>query len=147
MAAALDARMLSARKEERVVASKIFAAPKVEVADKAQVLADLRAALYASKICSYAQGLCLIKTASDQLKWDVDLSECARLWMGGCIIRAKLLDSIQLAFSKTPTLPNLMIDPGFASEIIKAEASWRRIVALSATSGISCPSRRFADVL
>jgi 6-phosphogluconate dehydrogenase len=132
--------VLSARKEERVAASKIFAPPKIEVTNKDQVIDDLQAALYASKICSYAQGLSLIKGASDEFDWNVDLSECARLWMGGCIIRAKLLDSIQIAFSKNPALPNLMVDPGFAEQIIGAESSWRRMVALCATSGIACPS-------
>mmetsp|Transcript_33147 Transcript_33147/g.78315 ORF Transcript_33147/g.78315 Transcript_33147/m.78315 type:complete len:1013 (+) Transcript_33147:171-3209(+) len=138
--AALDTRVLSSRKEERVAASKIFGPPKIEIADKDQVIADLRAALYASKICSYAQGLSLIKAASDEFSWNVNLAECARLWMGGCIIRAKLLDSIQMAFSENPTLPNLMIDPGFAEQIIGAESPWRRTVALCATSGIACPS-------
>jgi len=140
MAAALDTRMLSARKDERVAASKIFPAPAIEGADKEQVIADLKAALYASKVCSYAQGLSLIKAASDEFKWDVDLSECARLWMGGCIIRAKLLDSIQMAFSKNPGLANLLVDPGFAKQIIERSPGWRRAVALCTTSGIACPS-------
>jgi len=138
--AALNSRVLSSRKKERIAASKIFGPPKIEAVDKDQVISDLRAALYAAKICSYAQGLSLIKAASDEFNWNVDLAECARLWMGGCIIRAKLLDSIQMAFSKNPTLPNLMVDPGFAEEIIGVESSWRRTVALCATSGIACPS-------
>ena len=80
MAAALDARMLSARKEERVEAENVLKAPaEVSAADKAQVIEDLRAGLYCSKICSYAQGLCLIKAASDEYDWNVDLAECARL--------------------------------------------------------------------
>ena len=137
---ALDSRVLSARKEERVAAAKVFEPPKIEAVDKDQVLADLQAALYAAKICSYAQGLSLIKGASDEFGWNVSLAECARLWMGGCIIRAHLLDSIQLAFSMNPKLPNLMVDPGFAEQLIGAESSWRRMVALCATSGIACPS-------
>ena len=140
MAAALDTRMLSARKEERVAASKIFPEPTIEGADKEQVLADLKSALYASKVCSYAQGLSLIKAASDEFKWNVDLSECARLWMGGCIIRAKLLDSIQKAFSENPDLPNLLVDPGFSQQIIERTPGWRRAVALCTSSGIACPS-------
>jgi len=138
--AALDSRVLSSRKIERVAASKIFAPPKIEVTDKDQVIADLQAALYAAKICAYAQGLSLIKVASNEFDWNVDLSECARLWMGGCIIRAKLLDSIHMAFRKNPALPNLMVDPGFAEQLIGAQSSWRRMVALCATSGIACPS-------
>jgi 6-phosphogluconate dehydrogenase len=141
MAAALDTRMLSARKEERVAASKIFSAPAVLTSvDKDQVLDDLKAALYASKICSYAQGLGLIKAASDEFDWKVDLSECARLWMGGCIIRAKLLDSIQKAFSNNPDLANLLVDDGFAKDIIDRTPAWRRTVALCTTNGIACPS-------
>jgi 6-phosphogluconate dehydrogenase len=140
MAASLDTRMLSGRKEERVAASKILAAPTIAPADRAQVIGDLRAALYASKVCSYAQGLSLIKAASDEFNWNVDLSVCARLWMGGCIIRAKLLDGIQMAFSENPSLPNLLVDPGFAAEINDRSLSWRRVVALCITSGIACPS-------
>jgi 6-phosphogluconate dehydrogenase len=141
MAAALDTRMLSARKEERVAASKIFPAPSVdENVDKDQVINDLKAALYSSKVCSYAQGLSLIKAASDEFNWNVDLSECARLWMGGCIIRAKLLGSIQEAFSKNPDLSNLLLDSGFSQELIDRTAAWRRAVTLCITSGIACPS-------
>jgi 6-phosphogluconate dehydrogenase len=140
MAAALDSRMLSARKEERVAASKTFPAPSIEVADKGQVIADLRAALYASKVCSYAQGMSLIKAASDELMWGVSLADCARLWMAGCIIRAKLLDSIQEAFSDNPSLDNLLVNPGFAKEINERSIAWRRVVALCVTSGIACPS-------
>ncbi|KAG7347829.1 6-phosphogluconate dehydrogenase [Nitzschia inconspicua] len=141
MAAALDTRLLSARKEERVAASKIFSSPSVdESIDKARVVDDLKAALYASKICSYAQGLSLIKAASDEFNWNVDLSECARLWMGGCIIRAKLLDSIQQAFSNDPDLDNLLVDSGLSKEIIDRTPAWRRTVALCTTSGIACPS-------
>ena len=81
IAAALDARMLSSRKEEREAAEKILSGPTVEGFDRAHVLDDLRAALYASKICSYAQGLSLIKTASDEHGWGVNLDECARLWV------------------------------------------------------------------
>lgn len=140
MAASLDTRMLSGRKEERVAASKVLHAPPMEAADKAQVIEDLRSALYASKICSYAQGLSLIKAASDEFEWNIDLSECARLWMGGCIIRAKLLDRIQLAFAENPSLPNLLVDPGFAAAINERSMSWRRIVAKCIISGIACPS-------
>jgi 6-phosphogluconate dehydrogenase len=141
MAAALDTRMLSARKEERLAASKIFPAPKVgESVDKDQVISDLKAALYASKVCSYAQGMSLIKSASDEFNWNVDLSECARLWMGGCIIRAKLLGSIQEAFLTKHDLSNLLLDSGFSKEIVDRTAAWRRAVALCITNGIACPS-------
>jgi 6-phosphogluconate dehydrogenase len=140
MAASLDTRMLSGRKDERVAASKVLDAPTIAPVDRAQVIYGLRAALYASKICSYAQGLSLIKAASDEFEWNVDLSECARLWMGGCIIRAKLLDRIQMAFSEDPTLANLLVDPGFAADINERSMSWRRVVALCISSGIACPA-------
>jgi 6-phosphogluconate dehydrogenase len=140
MAASLDSRMLSGRKEEREAASKVLAAPPIPPADKQQVIDDLRAALYASKVCSYAQGLSLIKAASEEFEWNIDLSECARLWMGGCIIRAKLLDGIQIAFSENPGLPNLLVDTGFAAQINERSSAWRRVVALCITSGIACPA-------
>jgi 6-phosphogluconate dehydrogenase len=140
IAASLDTRMLSGRKEERVNASKILLAPPIGEVDKVQVIEDLRAALYASKVTSYAQGLSLIKAASDEFEWEVDLSECARLWMGGCIIRAKLLDRIQMAFAEQPHLPNLLVDSGIASEMNERSLPWRRLVALCMMRGIACPS-------
>lgn len=140
MAAALDVRMLSGRKEEREAASKMFDAPIVQGVHKAQVIADLRAALYASKVCSYAQGLSLIKAASDEHKWGIDVGECARLWTGGCIIRAELLGKIQKAYSEQKDLPNLLVDASFAAELKERATSWRRLVALCVTSGIACPS-------
>jgi 6-phosphogluconate dehydrogenase len=140
MAAALDARMLSARKEEREAASKVFSSPVIESTDKQEVLDGLRAALYASKVCSYAQGLSLIRAASDEHKWDISLAECARLWTGGCIIRAKLLGHIQKAFSKNQDLANLLVDPGFTAELNERSTAWRRTVALCVTSGVPCPA-------
>ncbi|KAL7563073.1 hypothetical protein ACA910_022566 [Epithemia clementina (nom. ined.)] len=142
MAGALDVRMLSARKEERVEAEKILAGPSdvVRNIEKQQVINDLGAALYASKVCSYAQGLSLIRAASEEYKWNVDLSECARLWMGGCIIRAKLLDQIQNAFSVNPNLANLLVDKDFAVELNGRSPAWRRTVSLCVTAGIGCPS-------
>lgn len=140
IAAALEARMLSGRKEEREAASKILNQPAIEPDGRQQVIDDVRAALYASKICSYAQGLSLIRSASDEHKWGVNLGECARLWTGGCIIRAKLLDSIQMAFSKNPELANLMVEESFASQLNDRVLSWRRTVALCITNGIACPA-------
>ncbi len=134
--------MISARKEERVEAEKVLAPPNNVGAapEKQQVLDDLKAALYSSKVCSYAQGLSLIRSASEEYKWNVDLSECARLWTGGCIIRAKVLDRIQKAFKENPALPNLLVDKDFSTELNDRSGAWRRIVALCVTSGIGCPS-------
>jgi 6-phosphogluconate dehydrogenase len=143
ISAALDVRMLSAHKEERVLASNMFdvAAPTpLRNDEKKQLIEDLRAALYCAKICSYAQGLSLIKAASDEYKWNVDLSECARLWTGGCIIRAKLLDGIQAAFSQNRDLANLLVDPSIASEVVARLPGWRRTVAGCVANGIACPA-------
>jgi 6-phosphogluconate dehydrogenase len=140
MAGSLDARMLSARKEERVEAEKVLSGPKISPAEKKQFIDDLGAALYASKVCSYAQGMTLIKTASEDFGWGIDLAMCAKLWMGGCIIRAQLLDGIQLAFANNPSLPNLLVDAGFAKAINERSTAWRRAVSTCLTNGIACPS-------
>lgn len=135
IAAALDARMLSSRKEERVEASKVLEPPTIQKKDRQQLIDDVRAALYCSKICSYAQGLSLIQTASNEHSWSVDLSECARLWTGGCIIRARLLGSIQKAFAAEPKLKNLMMEKTFASALNERVGAWRRVVAECITNG------------
>lgn len=139
--ASLDSRYISGRKDERVAASKILHGPTgAPNVSKPQILEDLRAALYCSKICSYAQGLGIIKAASDANGWDIDLSQCAKMWKGGCIIRAKLLDKIQVAFTNNSNLVNLMVDPGFANELNARQMAWRRIVTLCIAHGIACPS-------
>lgn len=141
IAAALDSRYISGRKEERMKASKVLKGPsEMPSVSKEQIVEDLQAALYAAKVCSYAQGMSLIKAASDKHGWDVDLSECARIWKGGCIIRAKLLDKIQGALAKDSDLVNLMVDPDFASELNVRQMPWRRIVTLGVASGIATPA-------
>jgi 6-phosphogluconate dehydrogenase len=143
MSAALDTRYISALKDERVAASKVLAGPDIASmprVDKAQLVADVRAALYAAKICSYAQGMNLIREAAKQLGWTVDLGECARIWKGGCIIRAKFLDRIKKAYDRNPLLPNLLVDGEFAEEINARQPAWRRVVSLCVASGIACPS-------
>eukprot|EP00562_Extubocellulus_spinifer_P024217 CAMPEP_0178663476 /NCGR_PEP_ID=MMETSP0698-20121128/28845_1 /TAXON_ID=265572 /ORGANISM="Extubocellulus spinifer, Strain CCMP396" /LENGTH=494 /DNA_ID=CAMNT_0020306535 /DNA_START=229 /DNA_END=1713 /DNA_ORIENTATION=- len=141
LAAALDSRYISSRKEERVAASKVLDGPKeTPNVSKFQIIEDLEAALYAAKICSYAQGMGLIKAASDSKDWNIDLSMCAKMWKGGCIIRAKLLDKIQAAFSSNPSLSNLMVDPAFATELNERSMAWRRIITLCVASGVSCPA-------
>lgn len=139
--ASLDSRYISGRKDERLAASKILEGPsEVPNVSKVQILEDLEKALWCSKVCSYAQGISLIKAASDVNGWNVDLSQCAKMWKGGCIIRARLLEKIQEAFAKAPNLSNLMIDPYFAKELNDSQLSWRRIVVLCASSGIACPA-------
>lgn len=141
IASSLDIRYISARKDERIKASKILEGPtEIPHVSKAQIIDDLKAALYASKVASYAQGISLIRTASENNNWGIDVSECARMWKGGCIIRAKLLDKIQAALATDPDLKNLMVDPGFAAELNTRQLAWRRIVTLCIASGIGCPA-------
>jgi len=140
LAAALDARYISSKKEERVEACKILKGPTdTPNANKEQIIEDLQNALFASKICSYAQGLAVIKATSDEKNWDVDLAQCAKMWKGGCIIRARLLEQIQAAFTNDTKLPNLMVAPEVAVELNDRHMSWRRIVTLCVASGIACP--------
>ena len=141
IAASLDSRYLSARKGERVVASEILEGPPdMPPIDNNQLLEDLQAALYCSKVCSYAQGMNIIKAASDKNNWNVDLSLCARMWRGGCIIRAKLLTKISTALTRDKELKNLLIDPTFAEELNARQMAWRRVVTASVAAGITCPA-------
>ncbi|KAJ6926698.1 6-phosphogluconate dehydrogenase [Populus alba x Populus x berolinensis] len=145
IASSLDARFLSGLKEERVEAAKVFKAGGFgdiltgQVVDKKQLIDDVRQALYASKICSYAQGMNLIRAKSMEKGWDLKLGELARIWKGGCIIRAVFLDWIKKAYDRNPDLPNLLVDPEFAKEIIERQSAWRRVVCLAINSGISTP--------
>eukprot|EP00924_Labyrinthula_sp_SR-Ha-C_P015893 snap_masked-scaffold_4-processed-gene-12.28-mRNA-1 protein AED:0.00 eAED:0.00 QI:0/-1/0/1/-1/1/1/0/495 len=141
MAGALDARFISFDKESREkIAPQISGPTKMPEVDKVQLVEDVRRALYASKICSYAQGMNLIRQASDEFDWGVDLGECARIWTGGCIIRAKFLNVIKSAYDADPKLVNLLVDPQFKREISQGQAAWRRVVTLCAASGIPVPS-------
>ena len=108
--------------------------------DKEQLLSDLKKALYCAKVCSYAQGLGIIKAASDKKGWNVDLSLCARMWRGGCIIRAQLLNKISAALERDANLANLLVDPTFASEINERQMAWRRVVSVGVASGIATPA-------
>jgi 6-phosphogluconate dehydrogenase len=135
MHAAVEARCLSAMKEQRVGASKQLAGPAA--GQPMSGLADaVRDALYCSKICSYAQGLDLLATADADKKWGLDLGEIARIWKGGCIIRAKFLRSIQQAYGKQKKLGNLLLDPELGGFLVKNQASWRKVVALAAERGV-----------
>lgn len=141
MAAALDVRLLSARKEEREASSKLFGELEASrEVDKKEVIADLRASFYASRICSYAQGLRLIRAASDEYKWKVDNAEVTRVWCGGCVIRSQLVADIHSALSKDPSNFHLLLCANFAERLKERVSSWRRLVALCVTSGIGCPS-------
>ncbi|CAM9928426.1 unnamed protein product [Pylaiella littoralis] len=141
MAAALDARYMSGRKAEREEAAKILTGPTTfPKVPKEQLVEDMKAALYCSKICSYAQGMNLIKSASEHFEWNVDLGECARIWKGGCIIRAAFLDDIKRAYVRNPDLDNLLVDPDFAAQLMERQAAWRRVVTLCVASGVAAPA-------
>lgn len=139
--AALTARLMSAMKEERVVASEHLSGPNGEIKeDKKRMIEALADALFASKICSYAQGLALIHTASVQYGWGVDIAKCAAIWRGGCIIRSTMLNDISRAFQEKPELPNLLVNPTFSDMLNKAQANWRKVVANAQLSGIPVPA-------
>ncbi|CAM6094964.1 unnamed protein product [Calypogeia fissa] len=145
IAASLDSRFLSGLKEERVAAAEIFKLYGVgdilakKNIDKKQLIDDVRKALYASKICSYAQGMNLIRAKSLEKSWDLNLGELARIWKGGCIIRASFLDRIKAAYDRNPNLASLLVDKEFAKEMVERQAAWRRVVALAIETGISTP--------
>lgn len=141
MSAALDVRYLSARKSERTAAARVLQGPTERpIVHKLQILQDAKDALFCAKVCSYAQGLCVIKAASDQMNWGIDLSECCRIWKGGCIIRAGFLNHLQNAYTTNPSLDNLMMDPMFSAELNRRQDAWRRIVTLCIASGLACPA-------
>ncbi|HSE97615.1 MAG TPA: NADP-dependent phosphogluconate dehydrogenase [Blastocatellia bacterium] len=142
IAAALDARGISSIKEERLQASRIIRGPRTQRTrgEKQKIVAAVHDALYASKICSYAQGLNLIGRGSDEYNWGADLGELARIWKGGCIIRAQFLDSIMNAYRRRPDLPNLLLDEEFNSWIQSAQSNWRLAVKTAQSLGIPVPA-------
>ncbi|HEY6120071.1 MAG TPA: NADP-dependent phosphogluconate dehydrogenase [Pyrinomonadaceae bacterium] len=135
--AALTARNISARKDERVQASKLLRPPETSSSGKQGDLVEaIRDALYASKICSYAQGMSLIRAGSDEWKWNINLSEVARIWQGGCIIRARFLRWIKEAYARSADLANLMLDEEFRDRLDKAQSNWRLIISLASQHGV-----------
>lgn len=139
---ALTARMLSSMKEERVAASKILSGPVpiTDTEEKEDFLECLASALYASKVCSYAQGMALIRAGSIHYEWKINLAETARIWKGGCIIRAELLEEIRKAYAQNPELPNLLIDSNFASYIVGVQQDWRHVINFAQNNGIAVPA-------
>ncbi|HEX8844526.1 MAG TPA: NADP-dependent phosphogluconate dehydrogenase [Pyrinomonadaceae bacterium] len=138
--AAIEARFISAQKEERVAASKVLRGPKAVLRsdDMSFMVNAVRDALYASKICSYAQGFNLIRAGSEAWKWNIDLSEMARIWKGGCIIRAKFLDRIKTAYRRDPALKNLLLDEDFRAWMDEAQKFWRITVNTAQQHGVPC---------
>ncbi len=144
IAAAIDARVLSSLKEQRVAAGKLLASTQTGApfagSDRAGWIAALGDALYAARVCSYAQGMALIAAGSTKYTWNINLAEIGRIWKGGCIIRARLLDPVRQAFTTNPALVNLLVDPAIARDIQAAAPGWRRVVAAAASGGIPVPS-------
>ena len=138
---AVFARCLSAIKEERVAASKVLGGPgKAFDGDKKQLVDDLRQALYASKIVSYAQGYQLMRAAAADYKWNLNYGGIALMWRGGCIIRSVFLGKIKEAFDKNAELSNLLLDPFFKDAVEKAQSAWRRVVIAAVEMGIPMPA-------
>lgn len=139
---AVFARCLSAQKEERVNASKILAGPKPAIfqGDKAAFLEDLRRALFAAKIISYAQGYALMRAAAKEYGWDLNYGGIALMWRGGCIIRSVFLGKIKDAFTANPALENLMLDAYFCQKLKEAQSGWRNVISTVVLNGIPAPT-------
>ncbi len=137
---AVNARILSSMKDQRVAAASILAGPSGGIAADAFSLDDLRDALYGAKVVSYAQGFLLLADASRELGWGLDLSTVASLWRAGCIIRAALLEDIMAAFTAMPELDSLLVDPTFAGRLDDVGDGWRRVVTAAIGAGIPVPA-------
>ena len=138
---AVFSRCLSAVKEERVHASKILHGPSAGfTGDKAEFINDIRDALYASKIVSYAQGYALMKAAAEEYKWKLNYGGIALMWRGGCIIRSAFLGKIKEAFDHNHKITNLLLDPFFKEKVEKSQSGWRRVVSAAVTNGIPVPA-------
>ncbi len=135
--AAVESRILSSLKSQRINASKIIFGPKLEYKGEKQHLIDAaQQALYASKITSYAQGMGLLRAVSNEFKYELDLGEIARIWRSGCIIRASLLDEIMAAYNQNPNLVNLLLDESFRTIVEKRQDDWRFVVQTAVGIGI-----------
>ena len=138
---AVYARCLSAIKDERVAAARILTGPAEKfTGDKASFIEDIRQALFASKIISYAQGYALLRAAAESFGWKLDFGGIALLWRGGCIIRSTFLSNIKEAFDRNPALDNLMLDPFFTQALTAAQGGWRRVCAAAMTAGVPVPA-------
>jgi 6-phosphogluconate dehydrogenase len=141
IAEAVFARCISAVKEERVAASKILKGPsKKYKGSKKALLEAIQDALYCSKICSYAQGFQLMRAGAKEFNWKLNFGEIAQIWRGGCIIRAAFLQKITEAYKRQPKLANLLLDPYFNKTFQKAQANWRKVIALAAECGVPTPT-------
>ncbi|MCI0414092.1 NADP-dependent phosphogluconate dehydrogenase [bacterium] len=135
--AAIEMRLLSAMKGQRVQAGKQLTGPATSIdVNRAEFIRSIHDALYASKICSYAQGMALIQAGSNAYNWNIDLAEVSRIWKGGCIIRAQFLDKIKQAYLRRKDLPNLLMDPNFQEWVLEAQMRWRGTVSVAQNLGI-----------
>lgn len=138
---AVFSRCLSALKDERVAASRIISGPpKVFKGDLRSFITDLREAVYASKIVSYAQGYALMRAAAQEFGWKLNYGGIALMWRGGCIIRSAFLGKIKEAFDANQEIPNLLLDPFFKAKVEKAQAGWRNVISTALVNGIPVPS-------
>jgi 6-phosphogluconate dehydrogenase len=138
---AVFSRCLSALKDERVSASKILTGPSPSFSgDKAGFINDLKEALYASKIVSYAQGYSLMRAAGEEYGWNLNYGGIALMWRGGCIIRSVFLGKIKEAFDNNPSITNLLLDPFFREKVEKAQKGWRNVVSVAVNNGIPVPA-------
>jgi 6-phosphogluconate dehydrogenase len=145
--AAVEARLLSALKSERVMASKVLSGPTASAGasvgrdfSRADLINATRQALYAAKITSYAQGMALLRLASQDYKYDINLAEVAKIWRAGCIIRAALLSDVRAAFTRNPALVNLMLDESFAKALASGQQALRDVVQTAVMAGIPVPA-------
>ena len=152
IAAAIDARVLSSMKAERVRASEQLVSTQFaseELArvgshhrdgDRSELISAIRDGLAATTVCAYAQGMALLRVASAEYRWEVDLPEVARIWKGGCLIRARLLDTIMRAYRRDGALPNLLLDADVRLWMLEAEQGWRRTPQMGVAHGIPLPA-------
>lgn len=141
--AAVESRVVSSRKAERVSASSILAGPKpakINGIDVDQLVRDVELALFASKIVSYAQGMDLLRLGSNHYNWNLEMGNIAAVWRGGCIIRAKFLNYITDAYESEPGLQNLMLAPYFREKLAACQDGWRRVVGLAQMNGLAVPA-------
>lgn len=139
--AAVNARIASSHRSERLVAAKQLQGPTIAFSGDVAAFTDMvRDALYCSKICSYAQGMALLSAASKDMSFNLNLSEISRIWKGGCIIRAAFLDKIKKAFADEPELSNLLLAPEFKQSILDRQTAWREVISTAATMGIPVPA-------
>lgn len=135
------ARCLSAQKEERVAASKILQgpAPAKFTGDRKAFLEDLRKALFAAKVVSYAQGYALMKAAAKEYGWNLNYGGIALMWRGGCIIRSVFLGKIKEAFDNNPDIANILLNPYFSGKLAEAQSGWRNVLAQAIVNGVPAP--------